>query len=304
MLVTEHMRVDPAYAERLRAAGLDTVERVLAWRDGRVAAWSRTTDTIFVPSADDQPGFYVKRHFFPRWSNRLRGTFRGTYFGLHRGQAEYLALNAMRSLGIPAVRAIAYGGRRVAHFLSACFLITEEVPDAFNLTTFATQVLTGRRTLDRAARGALIRALAAQLVTMHGTGVSHGNLFWRNILVRGTPDAQPEFFFLDAQPLRIWERLRAGGQWWTRELAQVTVSALAFTTRTERLRFFCEYFDTPRLTPTLKDRVRQIERLARTWRGHEQRRIHMNRLFDEWNRQLSEQERKDQPRPPRPEPAW
>ena len=87
MIYTEHMRADPAYRERLRACGLDTVDKVLARVDGRVAAWSRTTDTLYVPGAGGTPGFYVKRHFFPNWIKRLRGTFRGTFFGMHRGQA-------------------------------------------------------------------------------------------------------------------------------------------------------------------------------------------------------------------------
>jgi len=53
------MRTDPAYADRLRACGLDTVEKVLARVDGRIAAWSRTTDSLFVPGCDGAPGFYV-----------------------------------------------------------------------------------------------------------------------------------------------------------------------------------------------------------------------------------------------------
>jgi hypothetical protein len=286
MIHTEQMHCDPAYRERLRACGLDTVGAVLARVDGRVAAWSRTTDTLYVPGVDGAPGYYVKRHYFPRWKNRLRGTFRGTFFGMHRGHAEYLALTTMREVGIPAVRAVAYGGRRLGHFLTACFLITEEVPDAVNLTTFALQVRAGRRVLSVVQRRALLRALAEQLATMHAAGISHGNLFWRNILVRAAPDGQPEFFFLDAQPLRSWERLGSGRQWWQRELAQVAVSALTFTTRTEQLRFFRHYMNAEGLDATMQPQLAEIARLAQGWRRHEERRIRMNGLFEEWNRQL------------------
>lgn len=292
MVCTKHMRSDPAYRARLRACGLDDVGKVLARVKGRTVAWSRTTDTLLVPGANGTPGFYVKRHYFPRWVNRLRGMFRGTFFGMHRGQAEHLALNNMRSCGIPAVRAVAYGGRRVAHFLTACFLITEEVPDAQNLTTFALEVRDRRRKLSHAQRYNLLCTLADQLAEMHTAGCSHGNLFWRNVLVRNGPDGRPEFFFLDAQPLHAWERFGAGDTWWLRELAQVTVSALPFTSRAERLRFIRRYFDDARLTPQIKTRVRQIEHLAQTWRRHEQRRIRMNALFEEWNRQLELEERR------------
>ncbi len=286
MFCTEHIRIDPAYRERLRACGLDSVGRVLARIEGRIAAWSRTTDSLFVPGLDGTPGFFVKRYRFPTWRKRLRGTFRGTFFGMHRGQAEYLALDALRSVGVPAVRPVAHGERRVGHFLAACFLITEEVPDAVNLTTLAVEVRDGRRQRSPAQREALLQALAGQLAYMHTAGCSHGNLFWRNILIRAGPDGTPELFFLDPQPLRSWERLTPVGAWWVRELAQVTVSAQPFTSRAERLRFFRHYLSVTRLTRTLKAQWHQIESLARTWRKHEDRRIRLNVLFEEWNRQL------------------
>ncbi len=281
--------MDPAYRERLAACGLDNAREVLVRVTGRIAAWSRTTDTLHVPAPNGSPGFYVKRHYFPRWRNRWRGAMRGTFFGRHRGRAEYLALNAMRRVGVPAVRGVAFGGQRLAHFLTACFLITEEVPDAVNLTTFAQDVVAGRRRLSRASRCAMVCTLARQLAYMHANGVSHGNLFWRNILVRHGPDGRPEYFFLDAQPLRPWERMRSRGSWWVRELAQVTVSALPFTTRADRLRFFHCYTEQSKLTAPIKEGLRQIEHQAGQWRRHEERRVRMNGLFEGWNRQLAEE---------------
>ncbi len=286
MIVTQHIWIDPAYRERLRACGLDSVARVLRLVDGRVAAWSRTTDTLYVPAPDGHPGFYVKRYFFPDWTKRLRGAFRGTFFGRHRGQVEWRALNALRAAGVPAARPVAWGGRRVLHFLSACFLITEEIPQAQNLTSFALDVHAGQRRLTYTERCLLVRVLAEQVAAMHAAGCSHGNLFWRNLLVRYGPDDRPEYFFLDAQPLRAWERLAPGGAWWLRELAQVCVSALPFTSRTERLRFVRHYLGVRRCTPAIKSQLRYISQLMEGWRRHEDRRIRMTRQFDEWNRQL------------------
>ena len=40
------MHVDAPFREVLGAAGLDTVARVLACEGDRLAAWSRTTDTV------------------------------------------------------------------------------------------------------------------------------------------------------------------------------------------------------------------------------------------------------------------
>ena len=104
MLETDHVYIDPAYRDELRACALDRVDSILARTAGRVAAWSRTTDTLYVSTDTDSPGFYVKRYYYPSWRKRLRGVLRGTFFGMHRGQAEARLLNEMRSLGLPAVR--------------------------------------------------------------------------------------------------------------------------------------------------------------------------------------------------------
>jgi hypothetical protein len=286
VLSDDQIHVDPAYREALRACGLLRVEAILRRVDGRIAAWSRSTDTLHVPGPAGQPGFYLKRYYYPTLRKRLRGTFRGTFFGLHRGQAEYRALQAMRALGISAARPVACGARRVAHFVTACFLITEEVPDARNLTTFARDVVTGRELLPRLQRLRMIDGLARQVAEMHAAGFSHGQLFWRNIVVRHGLAGTPEFFFLDAQPMPAWRRWSPGIAFWQHELAHLTVSALPFTTRAERLRFLLRYFAGERLTLSIKAHARTIAAWSRQWQRHEAQRIKMNDLFEEWNQQL------------------
>ncbi len=285
MFRSDHIRIEPAYRDGLRACGLDRVDAVLSRTEGRIVAWSRTTDTLHVSGPGGAPGFFVKRYLYTRWRKRLRGAFRGTFIGEHRGQAEFRWLSAMRSRGIPAVRPVACGARRIAHFVSACFLITEEVPDAANLTTFAADVCAGRRPLSGSQRSAMLDRLADQLAAMHAAGFAHGQLFWRNILVRIDPDSGPEFFFLDAEPPRRLPGRAA--RMWPEELAAVTASALPFTTRSERLRFLLRYFGAERLTPELKPRARQIEAISARWERHERQRIKMNGLFEAWTRQLA-----------------
>jgi hypothetical protein len=291
MFVSERIRIDPAYRERLSASRLDTVARVLSLTDGVIMAWSRTTDTLYVPGEGDTPGYYVKRHFFPTWGKRWRGALRGTFFAAHRGQREYRALNAMRAAGVPAVRAVAYGERRVGHFLAACFLMTEEVPGAVNLTTFAQAVQDGRRELSPAQRQEMIRELARALSEMHAHGVSHNNLFWRNILVRPGPDGRAEFFLLDPQPLRAWERMGPRGAWRQPELAQLAVSARLFSSRSDRLRFFKAYLGESRLAASARSWAGEVEQVSPHDRAHEQRRVRLNGLFAKWNAQLVAEQR-------------
>lgn len=289
LLRTDHLHIDPAYAEALRESGIDNVDAILNRVDGEIAAWSRTTDTLHVPWRGDRPGFYVKRYLYPSWRNRLRGALRGTLVGRHRGLAEYALLNEMRSLGICAVRPVAYGSRRVGGFLEACFLITEEAPNACNLTTFARNAAQRMTRLTRTRRVAMIDALARQLADAHSAGFEHGQMFWRNILVRFGPTGEPEFLFLDARPRRGRRRLARRIAWWMDELAQLTASALPFTTRSDRMRFLIEYYGARRLPHDVKEQIREIDRSARRYLKHERQRIRMNDLFDEWRRRLAEE---------------
>lgn len=278
------IRIDPAYETALERCGLTRVDAILARTEGRVVAWSRSTETMHIPGPDGRPGFYLKRYYYPSWRKRLELAFRGTFFGVHRGLAEFRALQALRLLGIPAARPVAYGARRVGHFVAACFLITEEVPQAHNLTTFARHVGDERQSLSLAQRRQMIRRLATEVAAMHAAGFLHGQLFWRNILIRQNPDGTAEFFFLDAHPR---SRLRAGRNWWKRELGQLACSATPFTSRTDRLRFLRAYAQAECLPPALKQAAREIAALAETWRRHERRRIKMDLLFEEWNRLLA-----------------
>lgn len=290
MIVTKHMWTDPAYADALAACGLDQVDRILRHTGGDVVAWSRTTDSVYVAPPGGGVGFYVKRYRYPTWSKRVRGTFRGTLFGAHRGVKEQRALAMMRALGAPAVRPVAYGSRRVGCFLTACFLVTEAAPGAANLTTFAQRAQRGEITLSFARRRQLVRKLAEQIVALHSAKFAHGRLFWRNLLVRDAPHGEPEFFLLDPEPPKRLERMGRGGRWWVWELAKLATSALPFTTRTERVRFMREYFQLTRLSEDAKAQLREIDRLAAGWERHEAQRIRMNARFELWSRMLADEQ--------------
>lgn len=289
MLTTAHIKMLPAYEDVLSRCGLSRVEDVLYRTDGQVVAWSRTTESVFIPCAGNEAGFYVKRYFYPTWKKRVRGTFRGTLFGVHRGKAEAQALNTMRGLGIAGVRPVAYGSQRVGRFLAACFLITEAVPNSVNLTSYAQRVMRGELTLTLEQRRQFIRQLALQIAHMHEQGFAHGRLFWRNILIRQTPVGGVDFFFLDSEPPKGLERLGRGGRWWLWELAKLTTSALPFTTRADRLYFLKSYFGKLPAHSELSAQVFEIDRMARQWIRHERQRIRMNERFDGWTRRLQEE---------------
>lgn len=278
---TSQLWLDPAYREALRAVGLARMSDIIDFSGGRVVAWSRTTDTVFVESGRGGCGFFVKRYLFPRWRSRWRGALRGTFVGRHRALVEARLIQEMREMGLPAVRPVAVGCRRLAHFVTASVLITEAVPGAANLTQAAQDVAAGRVELSAAARRRLIDSLARHTAELHTAGYRHGQLFWRNILLRYGPDGSPTFFFLDPRP----RRGRLGGRsdnGWLRELAQLAASALAFSTPAERRRFVAAYRRARGGDAPNAEQVREIERMAETWRAHEARRIERAALFSEW----------------------
>lgn len=282
--------IDAAYRAALRVAGLDRADRVLSYLGGRVVAWSRTTDTIHVPAASGGPGFFIKRYRYPRWKQRLRGALRGTFFGTHRAQAESTALTRLRSAGVSAVRPIAFGAIRTFHFVSACFLITEEVPGARNLTAYANDAAGRPESLTPAMRRAMIDQLAIDVAQLRTIGAEHGQLFWRNILFRIGAHQEPEYYFVDPdpQPLRRWLR---GAAWWRMELARLAASARPFTTRAERLRFLLSISPDDATNEEIRADAHEIERLAERWAAHEAQRIHRAGLFTAWNRKLSDEQR-------------
>jgi hypothetical protein len=283
------MHVDPAYADTLAACGLGSIAAVLERVEGQIVAWSRTTDTLFVPGPGGQPGVYVKRCGYPSLRKRMRGAFRGTLLGKHRGRAEFELLAQMRDLGISAVRPLAYGARRTAGLVSACFLITEEAPGAVNLTTFASDVQAGRVPLSPAQRRRMLSRLAREIARLHETGFAHGQLYWRNILIRVDPNGEPEYFFLDPRPGR---GLRVAGRrptWWIDELAQVSASAEGFTSGSERFNFLQEYLHARRLDLRPRALMRRITLRARRWAAHEAQRLRMSDLFSAWNRRLAQE---------------
>jgi hypothetical protein len=121
---------------------------------------------------------------------------------------------------------------------------------------------------------------------LHAAGFAHGQLFWRNVLIRFDLSGEPEFFFLDVRPRHGGRRIGRRRRWWINELSHLTASALPFATPTERVRFLRDYFGVRKLPPDVRQMLPEIGRLAQRWQRHEQQRIKMNDLFDEWNRQL------------------
>jgi len=294
------IHIDPPYADALAQAGLHTVGAVLDCVGDRLSAWSRTTDTIQVLLKNGS-SIFIKRYHHPRWKNRFKAMFRGTFFGASRVRAEYRALMAMRGLGIQTVRPIAYGERRHFHFLTSSFLITEAVPGAVSLATYAQQISGVNHTPSAfRRRREVLATLALQIRHMHEQGFIHGDLFARNIMVRLLGEASCEFYFIDAG---LGRRVYRKGRRQTLivdELAGLMAIAPQFCSRTDMARFVKAYFARDRLGPQDRDWMHRVAERSDAFRKHELLRLRYNEMFNTHLRNLDRLDRAGQDGDPRP----
>ncbi len=303
-MIVEHerMRIDPAYRAALTEAGLSSVTAVLGTLGDRLAAWSRTTDTVYISLPRSNLAVFLKRYHYPRWSSRMRLAFRGTLVQSSRAKSEYRVLAAMRRWGIQAVRPIAWGEQRLYGLVRSCFLITEAVPDAMSLATFIHRYGPG---IARDAAGDVGRAgaarepklglpewaaieakrsilinLARQVRFMHDAGFVHRDLFWRNVLIRPLPNREFEFYFLDAS---VGRRIRVR-QWRresiVRDLAALGVMAPEFCSRADQLRFIRNYLGTDQIGDQERQWLEAVQERSKELRASEEQRMERQGVFD------------------------
>ncbi len=282
-LVRDTIRIDPAFRERLRRAGLDTVDRVLKCLGDQIVAWSRSTDTIRVElPADGGGAVFIKRYHFLRWGQRIKAMLRGAFFGRSRARSEFERIRDLRARGAPMVRPVAWGERRILHFVRSSFLVTEAVPGAVPLSALARQDAGDPgANMPVRQRRRCVEALGRCIADLHRRGLSHGALFWRNVLVRRDGD---EFDFVLLDPpgrrhlsLRKAEERRADGI--ADDLAAIAALAPELCSRTDMLRFFTAYLGTRRLAEAHRRQAREILTRARPLVDHERYRLKMDRIF-------------------------
>lgn len=262
----------------VQALGLHSTSDVIRAMGDRVVAWSRTTDTICVERRERS--IYVKRYRYPRWRHRLRGMFRGTLLGKHRARREFRALERLRSIGVPVVRPLGWGERRIAGFVTVSYLITEGIAGAMSLSRYATEHLLSRDDASvRVARTQVVRDLAQAVRRMHRGGLLHGNLFLRNILIRPGFDGRHEFFFLDAVRVR---RANANGPHQPGVIADLAGLASVgneVCRRAEVMLFAKEYLGVSHLTDRERNWIRQVVAAGQRRRDHELYRLRVERYF-------------------------
>ncbi|MCP9337219.1 lipopolysaccharide kinase InaA family protein [Stutzerimonas xanthomarina] len=179
--------------------------------------------------------YYVKRY----WA---AGKGLRRYLGRPRVKAEWQNLKHFERWGIPVAPLVAWGMERRAGAFVRGALITLEVPNSVDMAAIATNA--DPRLSDRHWVEQISRQVAQATRTLHDHRFAHNDLKWRNLLVN---DAG-ELFMIDCP---------SGDFWWgpflrhriVKDLACLDKVAKQRLSRTQRLRFYLQYQQRPRLVP-------------------------------------------------------
>ena len=278
------LRINEALRPALEAAGLMTLDAIMAMRGGEVYRDVPGRTTVRIELADPAGGtraLFVKRYTAVPWRTKLRRTL-----SLNRpvslAAAEVRALVRVVSAGIATVRRVAlgeelsHGGRSER----SC-LITEEIAGATQADKFCEAAFGGNPSREKIAqKRRLILAIARLARRLHAARLSHRDFYLCHILVRPVEGAEPILFLIDLQRV-AHHRRGLGRRWIVKDLAAMLFSSRpsaathirsAVFTRTDAVRFAREYFGVPRLGEGHKAILRSIVRKARRMAAHEARR--------------------------------
>jgi tRNA A-37 threonylcarbamoyl transferase component Bud32 len=192
--------------------------------------------------------YYVKRYY--KAGRRLR-----RLIGTSRLRGEWKNLQRFAAWGIQSAPLIGHGRERTCLIFQRGALITKELEETTDLAKTAridSDFFRNREQVETVSR-----KVAAYTRAMHDHGFIHGDLKWRNILIRRN---QPEHVYLIDCPsgsFWIWPFLQYRKN---KDLACLDKAARTVLSRTQRLRFFLYYLEKERLDKKSKKQIRKIIR--------------------------------------------
>ena len=274
--------IDPAWAALFDRHGVGNLSSLLNWEEGVLverANGSEVWRVSITDSAGIEQALYLKNYFI-RTSKKFRSEFfRGAFFGRSKVRREFGNLERLRDFEIGVTTPVAFGEERSLGRLTRCFLMTEEVPESWDLDEALMKVLPEMPArLAKSTRQSLIPRLAEIARKMHWNGFVHRGFFFRNILVSG--NSFNRVFVFDAPRGRKWPGWLLGRKP-EKDLATIDSAATAFFRRTERLRFYLKYHKIERLTPEHKLTIARVLKRADPLRARQLRRLELKYLRQE-----------------------
>jgi tRNA A-37 threonylcarbamoyl transferase component Bud32 len=223
---------------------------------------------------------YVKQFLVPTWREVLRQWFRRG-----KGRNEGKRAGKLAGIGVPTIRPVALGERRVRKFLFENFLISPEIAGAIPLDQFLRAVLPSLPPRRAAVlRRRLTEGLGTLTARLHAAGMRHDDFHPGNLLIRVDGEDLPWLAMIDLDALRLGKPLGPSAS--ASNLARLNHASLLLASKADRQRFLNAYVearggeidDLPRFTRRVVELTRRwAERL---WRRRARRCVGSNQDFE------------------------
>ncbi len=255
--------MDADFRADLCAAGLDSVEAVMASREGhcmRVLA-DRENWRLKLPRRDGgSRRVFLKKHHVRTRLSRFRALF-GLAPGQTAGRVEAENVGRLAAIGIASMRVAAWGERLHPDGYLESYLITEELDgyrplEKFLAERFGQLEADSGATRNRDLRR-LVRLVADIARRLHGSGYNHRDFYCCHFFVKELSSGRFDVRLIDLQ--RVQHRVRFRRRWLVKDLAQLSYSASRRQIKcTHRMAFMHRYLGVKKLRPRHKRLIRRV----------------------------------------------
>ena len=255
--------MDGDFQGDLRAAGLDSVNAVMAFREGRCmrVLTDRENWRLELPRRNGgSRGVFLKKHHVRTWLSRFRALF-GLAPCQTAGCAEAENVGHLAAIGIASMRVAAWGERLHPDGRSESYLMTEELEgyrpaEQFLAERFGQLETNSGPTRDRDL-WRLLRLVADIARRFHGSGYNHRDFYCCHFFVKESSSGRFDVRLIDLQ--RMQHRVRFRRRWLVKDLAQLSYSASRRQIKcTHRMAFMRRYLGVKKLRPRHKRLIRQV----------------------------------------------
>jgi len=186
--------------------------------------------------------FFVKIHRGIGWGEIFKNLFSGRLPVFGAGN-EWKALCRLHDLGVPTMRAVAFGCRGWNPARRHSFIITENLGDTVSLEDFT--AIWQKKPPPARIKRALVAEVARMAGAMHRGGVNHRDFYLCHFLMQKDPSPEkPHLSLIDLHRAQV--RSKVPRRWRDKDLAGLYFSALKIgLTKRDKLRFLRIYFNRP-----------------------------------------------------------
>lgn len=264
VLRRQYLHFAPGWEARLRAAGLNSFEPAFLGDQGTVVRRSGSSEVRRVEVEGARQVLFLKKSWVTRWAQLRSRVFRGMLFGASQVRREFANLARLHEWQLTEAMPLAFGEERRAGWLWRSFLITTGIAEPMPVDAFIRDVLPRLAGAERrSVRGELLRQVARLTRVMHARQFTHGDLYWRNLVIADNELAR--LSLIDMPRGRSHRReLSVAAR--ASDLAALDAPAQRFFRRSERLRFLLDYRQTRRLDAGGKELIRQVLKAAEPMR--------------------------------------